>query len=318
MDRLEAMRIFIAVLDSGSLAAAARGLGRSPALVTRAVAQMETMAGGRLLERTTRRFAVTELGTHHAAIYRRMLGELSQLDTGQLTPQITGSVVVTAPELFGRMKVLPVVESFLSAYPRTQVRLLLVNRLVDLIGEGVDVAIRIADLPDTSMHAIKVGEVRRLTCAAPHYLSKHGSPTHPKDLQNHWCLGLNDVGVHELWPYREHGPNGRVRSVRVTCRLALNHAGASIEASERSMGLVRPLSYQVEQQLKHKSLVTVLEEYELDPVPAQIVFQSRRHQSPAVQTFIDHAVPLLRRELRSHLSRDPEVPSEQADNGLPE
>lgn len=300
MDRLQAMSIFIAVVESGSLAAAARKLGCSPASVTRAVASLEATAGERLIERTTRRFAVTEAGVRHLAAYRLVLDELAHLQAQSRDADIGGSVVITAPELFGRLQVMSVVESFLASHPRTRARVLLLNRVVDLVGEGIDVAVRLADLPDSSMTAIRVGEVRRLTCAAPAYLAKRILPTHPSDLQDHWCIGLNEAGAQELWRYCEVGAARRVRSVRVDCRLALNSAGAAIEAAECGMGIVRPLSYQVERQIAEGSLVTLLEQYEPDPIPVHLVFPPRRGDGGAVRAFIDYAVPLLRRALGFH------------------
>lgn len=295
MDRLEAMSIFVAVVDAGSFAAAARKLGCSPASVTRAVAQLEATAGERLLERTTRRFSVTEAGARHVTTYKLMLDELDRLEHPAQDVEIHGSVVITAPELFGRLHVMPVIESFLETYPRAQVRALLLNRMVDIVGEGVDVAVRLADLPDSSMNAVKIGEVRRLICAAPSYLAERAPLEHPSELQNHWCIGLNEAGTQELWRYRENSSTRRIRSVRVTCRLSLNSAAAAIKAAERGMGLVRPLSYQVERQVANGSLVALLQEYELEPVPVHMVFQPHRSAGSAVRAFIDHAAPLLRR-----------------------
>lgn len=300
MDRLEAMSIIVAIVDTGSLAAAARKLGYSPASVTRAVARLEAAAGERLLARTTRRFAVTEAGARHVATYRLILAELAHLEARSRDTAISGGVVVTAPELFGRLRVMPVVESFLAAYPHTQVRLLLLNRVVDLVGEGVDVAVRLADLPDSSMTAVRIGEVRRLTCAAPAYLAERPPPKHPSELIDHWCIGLNEAGAQELWRYRESAATRRARSVRVTCRLALNGAAAAIEAAERGMGIVRPLSYQVERQIADGSLVPLLQDHEPEPIPVHLVFQPRWGQprwggGGAVRAFIDHATPLLRR-----------------------
>ncbi|PRD49924.1 LysR family transcriptional regulator [Phyllobacterium myrsinacearum] len=297
MDRLEAMSIFVAVVEAGSLAGAARKLGLSPASVTRAVTQLETTAGERLLERTTRRFAITEAGERHVSTYRLMLEELAHLETRTQDMDISGSVVITAPELFGRMKVMPVIESFLTTHPRIQVRVLLLNRLVDLVGEGVDIAVRLADLPDSSMRAIRIGEVRRLTCAAPSYLTERTVPTRPTDLANHWCIGLNEAGAQELWPYRESASAHRVRSVRVSCRIALNSAGAAIDAAERGMGIVRPLSYQVERQIAEGTLIALLPEYEPDPIPVHLVFQPRRFEGGALRAFIDFAVPILRKSV---------------------
>jgi len=297
MDRLEAMSIFIATVDAGSLAGAARKLGLSPASVTRAVTQLEIMAGERLLERTTRRFAVTEAGERHLSTYRLMLEGLAYLDARPQNMDIGGSVVITAPELFGRAKVMPVIEGFLATHPRMQFRVLLLNRLVDLVSEGVDIAIRIADLPDSSMRAIRIGEVRRLTCAAPSYLAERAMPSHPSDLADHWCIGLNEAGAQELWPYRESATAGRVRSLRVTCRLAMNSAAAAIDAAERGMGIVRPLSYQVERQIADGTLVAILPEYEPDPIPVHLIFQPRRFEGGALRAFIDFAVPILRKSV---------------------
>lgn len=293
MDRLEAISIFVAVIDSGSLAAASRKLGRSPASVTRAVAQLEERAGERLLIRTTRRFAVTEAGHRHSLIYRKVLDDLSGLDAPASTT-ITGTIVVTAPEMFGRIKVLPVIQSFLSAHPGINLRLLLLNRMVDLVGEGVDIAIRLATLPDSSMTTVKVGAVRRLTCASPGYLAQHTPPDRPADLQDHWCIGLNEAGVQELWQYHDSAATYRARSVRVTCRLATNSAAAAIEAAENGAGIVRLLSYQVERQLADGSLVRLLKDYEPTPVPVHLVFRPGSGYHRAVRAFIDHAVPRLR------------------------
>lgn len=294
MDRLEAMSIFLAVVETGSLAATSRKLGLSPASVTRAVAQLEKSAGVRLIERTTRRFAVTEAGTRHVETYRRMLDELAQLEPRSQEAHVSGTVVITAPELFGRMKVMPVIESFLALHPETQARLLLLNRMVDLVGEGVDVAIRLADLPDSSMTAIKVGEVRRLTCASPAYVARNPPPINPGDLEFHSCIGLNEAGSQELWRYRAGAGGRRTRSVRVRCRLTLNSAGAAIDAAERGLGIVRPLSYQVERQIAEGTLVRLLEEYEPTSIPVHLVFQPRPLRGGVLRAFIDYAVPLFR------------------------
>ena len=298
MDRFEAMSIFVAVADGGSLAAAARKLGRSPASVTRAVASLEATAGEQLIERSTRRLALSEAGFRHLATYRRVLGDLAELHAPSPDAAVRGSVVITAPELFGRMRVMPVVESFLAAHREAQVRLLLLNRVVDLVGEGVDVAVRLAHLPDSAMTAVRLGAVRRLTCAAPAYLAEHGSPVRPLDLADHRCIGLNDAGTQALWRYREAGPGRRVRSVRVNCRLALNGAGAAIDAAERGLGIVRPLSYQVERQIADGILVALLEPYEPEEIPVHLVFRPRRADGSAVRAFIDHATPLLRRQFK--------------------
>ena len=299
MDRLEAMSIFLAVIDEGSLAAAARRLGCSPASVTRAIARLESISGERLLERTTRRFFVSEAGVRHAASYRVILAEFAQLEARSRDAVVSGSVVITAPELFGRLNVMPVVENFLATYPQAEVRALFLNRMVDLVAEGVDVAIRLATLPDSSLTAIKVGEVRRFTCAAPRYLAGHPRPEQPTDLMNHRCIGLNDAGTQELWPYREHPPGHRIRSVRVACQLTTNSAGSAIEAAVRGLGIIRPLLYQVEKQITQGSLVPLLNRYEPAPIPVSLVFRPQGGtNSAAFRAFIDHAVPQLRELFR--------------------
>lgn len=301
MDRLDAMSMFLEIVDEGSLAAAARKLGRSPASVTRAVAQLEALAGERLLERTARHFSVNEAGMRHATIYRRILGELDQLTPIPSTPVISGKTVITAPELFGRLKVMPIVEGFLNDYPQTEVQSLFINRVIDIVGEGIDIAIRLAQLPDSSLTSIKVGGLRRLTCASPNYIAAAGTPEQPSDLQKHFCIGINGEGTQELWPYLERPLGNRVKSVRVNCRLVTNSAGAAIDAAERGLGIVRALSYQVETQLKHASLVPILEAYEPSVVPVSLVFRQESVRSNrSARKFIDFAVPQLRECLKDH------------------
>lgn len=309
MDRLDAMALFVAVADRGSLAAAARQHGCSPASVTRAVARLETEAGQQLLVRSARRFAVTDAGAHHLLVYRMMLAEFAQLKEGHQSNDIQGDLVITAPELFGSLKVMPIVEDFLERYPGVRVRMLLLNRLVDLVSEGVDMAIRLAHLPDSALKAIKLGEVSRLTCAAPAYLANHPAPDTPADLISHLCIGLNESGGQELWRYRENRGQRKVRSVRVSCRLALNNAAAAIAAAQRGHGVVRALSYQVERHIAEGTLIPLLQPYETDPLPVHLVFQSGQFEGGAVRAFINFAVPLL----RSGSSAEPTPSSMQAD-----
>lgn len=297
MDRIEAMSMFVAAVDAGSLAAAARKLGCSPASVTRAVAQLEATSGERLLERSTRQLFVTDAGSRHVGSYRMILNELAHLEKRSEDVEISGNVVITAPELFGRIHVMPVVEGFLKLYPRTQVRLLLLNRMVDLLGEGVDVAIRLANLPDSSFIASKLGQVRKLICAAPSYIEANGSPRHPTEIVNYSCIGLNAEGAQELWQYRDPGTN-RLHSVRVACRLTLNSAAAAIDAAERGLGLVRTMSYQVESRILNGSLTVLLTDYEMEPVPVHMVFPSRKGSQSATKAFIEYARPLLAEAIR--------------------
>ncbi|ANG98745.1 hypothetical protein A8A54_19275 [Brucella pseudogrignonensis] len=298
MDRVDAMAIFVAVVETGSFAAAARKLGCSAASVTRAVAQLEDAAGTRLIERSTRHLRVSEAGERHAATYRRVIEELASVDGAPGRGEVSGTLVVTAPELFGRMHVLPLVESFLAQHSGARVRLLLQNRMVDLIGEGVDVGVRLAHLPDSSLTAVRLGEVRKVFCAAPSYLAQHGSPVHPRDLVDHACIGLNDQGQHELWQYREDGVMRPTRSVKVNCQLSLNSAAAGIEAARRGLGIIHPISYQVQDQLSAGGLKVVLDDFTQAPMPVHLVFPARPRPNVLARAFVDHAKPLLRSVLR--------------------
>lgn len=298
MDRLNAMALFVAAVEEGSLASAARRHGRSPAAVTRAVALLERDAGEPLLLRSTRRLNLTAAGDRHVAVWRDVLTKLREIEPESSTGPLHGGIVLTAPELFGRSKVMPVVETFLRNHPQVAARVLMVNRVVDLIGEGVDIAVRLAPLPDSTMTAIKVGEVRTLVCASPDYLARAGSPATPRDLDRHDCIGLNAEGDGELWAFGlGRGQGTRVRSVRVRTRLSINNVAAAIDAALRGHGVIRARSYQVVEDLAAGRLVRLLPDFEPPPTPAHLVFHPDRAQKGVVRAFIEHAVPTLKREL---------------------
>jgi DNA-binding transcriptional LysR family regulator len=299
MDRLDAMALFVTAVDEGSLAAAARRHGRSPATVTRAVALLEELAGETLLLRSTRRLSLTSAGDRHVAIWRGVLAKLGEIAPSGLVGPLQGSIVLTAPELFGRLKVMPILEAFLCQQPRVSARVLLLNRLVDLVGEGVDLAVRLAPLPESTMTAIRLGEVRTLVCASPEYLARAGTPESPRARDYHECIGLNAEGDGELWQFALTNEKvARLRSVRVPTRLSLNNAGAAIDASLRGYGLVRAKAYQVADDVAAGRLVHVLEAFEPPAQPAHLVFHPDRGKDGPLRAFIDHAVPALRSELR--------------------
>lgn len=304
MDRLDAMALFVTAVDEGSLAAAARRQGRSPATVTRAVALLEGLAGETLLLRSTRRLSLTSAGDRYVAIWRGVLAQLGEIEPSTSAAPLGGSIVLTAPELFGRLKVMPVLESFLRQESLVAARVLLVNRLVDLVGEGVDLAIRLAPLPDSTMTAIKLGEVRMLVCASPAYLARASAPANPQELSRHDCIGLNAEGDGELWSFGSEKEKGaRVRSVRVPTRLSLNNAAAAIDAALRGHGLIRARSYQVAEDVAAGRLVHVLAAFEPPPEPAHLVFHPDRGKRGPVRAFVDHAVPALRSEFRRIASK---------------
>ena len=299
MDRLDAMEIFVAAIGGGSLAAAAHRLGRSPATVTRGIALLEQQAGDRLLHRTTRTLKLTGLGLRQLDVFRTLLAELASLMPHPSSDRlVAGMLLVTAPELFGRLKAMPLIETFLSAHPAASVRVLLLNRVIDLGKEGVDVAIRLGSLPDSRLTAVRLGEVRRLICAAPAYLERRGRPAHPSELDMHECIGHNEAGDRQLWPFRLPGRSrDRARSFPIRSRLTLNSAGAVRDAAMRGHGVCRLFSHQVADLLADRILEPLLTKFEPAPVPASLVFQTRPRRDGIVRAFVDHMGPLLRAEL---------------------
>lgn len=298
MDRLDAIALFVAAVEQGSLAAAARRHGRSPAAVTRAVALLERRAGETLLLRSTRKLSLTAAGERYLAIWRDVLSKLSEVEPDTSGAPLQGAIVVTAPELFGRLKVMPLVETFLDRHPRVSARVLMVNRIVNLIGEGVDLAVRLAPLPDSTLTAIKVGQVRTLFCASPGYLADRGSPMTLRDLDHHDCIGLNGEGDAELWPFSVTAERGsRARSVRVHTRLSINNAAAAVDAALRGHGIICARSYQVAEPIAAGRLVLLLPDLEPPAIPAHIVFPPDRAKSGVLRAFVEHMAPALKREL---------------------
>lgn len=298
MDRLDAMAIFLAVVDQGSLAAAARALGRSPATVTRAIAMLEGRLGERLLHRNARTLRLTAGGERQAAIWRSVLAELAQAERNPEAGRLEGTIGITAPELFGRLKVMPVLEAFLAGHPAVRARLLLLNRVVNLVDEGVDVAVRLAPLPESGIIAVRLGEVRKLTCAAPSYLERCGAPEQPAALARHICIGAEEGGGRELWRFTDRSA-GRARTVPVALepRIVLNSAGTAVDTALRGSGICRVLSYQVVDHLAAGRLVALLPGFEPEPTPVHLVFHPVPRRHAALRAFIDHATPLLRAEL---------------------
>lgn len=298
MDRLDAMSLFVAAVEGGSLAAAARRHGRSPAAVTRAVALMEANAGETLLLRSTRKLSLTPAGERHLAVWRDVLAKLGDLMPVDSDTPLQGRIVLTAPELFGRIAVLPHLETFLQDYPMVSARVLLVNRLVNLVGEGVDLAVRLAPLSDSALNAIRIGEVRTLLCASPAYAESAGPLTTPADLAHHACIGLDVEAAGELWSFASPTGTARQRrSVRVKPRLSINNAASAIEASLRGLGVIQARSYQVAGAIAAGGLRRLMPEWEEPPVPAHLLFPPERAAKGAVRALIDLLVPALRRLL---------------------
>lgn len=296
MDRLDAMAVFVAVVETGSLAAAGRKLGHSPATVTRAVAMLEERLGERLLHRSTRALRLTERGERQAALYRGILSELAEADgTDVAGDRITGRITLTAPELFGRSILMPVVESFLDEHPDIGLRMLLLNRVVSLVEEGVDAAVRLATLPVSGLIAVRLGEMRRLVCAAPHYLARAGLPQTPSDLGHHRCIGTEDGAEREQWHFIDRSSTRERRlSTAIRPRIALNGAGAAIDAALRGHGICRVMAYQVTEHIEAGRLTTLLREFEPEPLPIHLLFHPIPRRNRALRAFVDHSTPRLR------------------------
>ena len=295
-DRFDALTIFVAVAERQSFAEAARQLSRSPASVTRAVAALEERLQTRLFNRTTRSVALTDAGVRYLDSCRRLLATYDEIEAVNLAERVEprGWINVTAPAMFGRLHVLPLVRSFLGDYPQVDVRLLLLDRVVSLVDEGLDLGVRIGQLPDSSLLAIRVGQVRRIVCAAPQYLARHGVPATPRDLGGHSLVACTAVTpIPDRWSF--HRPSG-VTSVTVAPRLVVNTTEAAVDAALDDLGLTCVLSYQAEPHAAAGRLQTVLVEYEPPPVPIHIVHPEGRHLSPKVRLFLDHVAERLRRK----------------------
>jgi DNA-binding transcriptional LysR family regulator len=294
MDRLETVEIFVAVAEAGSFIGAARQLGRSPAAITRAVAALEDRLGIRLFNRTTRAVALTDAGARTLDRARRALIEFTELDLSasgeQQVPQ--GLLTVTASEMFGRLHMLPIVQGFMGDFPEVDVSLLLLNRIVSYIDEGIDLGLRIAHLPDSSLQAILVGQVHRICCASPGYLAAHGTPVRIQDLAKHAIIATTGVRpVVDRWSF-ERG--GSTVSVSIQPRLAVNSVQAALDTAIAGGGIVRLLSYQSAIPEAAGDLVRVLEDEPQPPIPIHIVHPAGRHLALKARLFIDRAVGTLR------------------------
>jgi DNA-binding transcriptional LysR family regulator len=296
VDRLDTWTIFTAVAEQSSFTKAARRLGRSPAAVTRAVAELEKRLSTRLLNRTTRSVSLTDDGARYLDQCRRVLADVAELDAAATGTQQEprGSLTVTAPVIFGRMHVLPIVEKFLMEYPAVDAKLLLLDRSVSLVEEGIDVSVRIGHLPDSSLRAIRAGEVRRGVYASPAYLRRRGVPKDPRQLADHACVAFTAITpTPDRWTfYREKGSF----AVAVKPRLVVNTGEAAIDAAANGIGLTCVLSYQVTQHIAAGTLRRVLAEYEPPPLPVHVMHPAGGHLSPKVRLFIDAAVDGLRRK----------------------
>lgn len=299
MDRLQAMAAFVAVVDNGGFASAARRLGLSPAVVTRAVGELEQRLGLRLLTRTTRIVRVTEAGARFAADCRRILAELdtAEADAAGVNAEPRGTLVLTAPVMFGQIHVMPIVASYLERFPAVDARCLFVDHVVNIVEEGIDVAVRIGELPDSALQAVKVGQVRRVVVASPAYLAARGTPGRPRDLQDHAVVAATGVTPSPEWHFEE---GGHVLGQRVQPRLRTTTNESAIAAALAGLGITRLLSYQVAGHVRSGELQVLLADHEPAPLPVHVVHYQGRRPTAKVRSFIDLAVERLRADPALH------------------
>jgi DNA-binding transcriptional LysR family regulator len=296
MDRFAAMSTLLAVVEAGSLSAGARRLGMPLATVSRRMADLEAHLGIRLFHRTSRKIALTEAGSAFALACRRILDDLALAERAASGEYVApkGELIVTAPVVFGRLHVLPVLVGFLRAFPEIDVRLILADRVIDLFDDQVDVAVRIAALPDSSLVATGVGTIRRIVCASPAYLAERGTPKRPGELVGHDCITFAGLTPANLWTFQD-GP--AEEQVPVRSRLVVTTAEAAVDAALAGLGLTRVLSYQAEEAVRAGRLAMVLEAFEPPPSPVHLVHRGGRILPLKLRAFLDFATPRLRRAL---------------------
>ena len=292
------MGVFLAAVEGGSLSAAGRALGMPLATVSRKLSDLEGHLGARLLNRSTRRLTLTDAGRDYLAACKRILedvGEAERAVAGEYS-EPRGELVITAPIVFGRMHVLPVIAGFLAAFPEVDVRLSQGDRIVHLLDEHVDLAVRIGELPDSRLTATRVGHTRRVVCASPGYVAVHGAPASPRELAAHRCIAFDAMMSAEAWRFREDGVE---INVPVRPRLQVNTAEAAIDAAIAGVGVTRVLCYQIERLQRSGELQTLLGDFEPPAVPISLVHAGQRRLPLKLRAFLDYATPRLRERLAS-------------------
>ena len=299
IDRIDAMKVFVVALEEGSLAGAGRKLGRSPAAVSRAIAFLEAHVGAELLHRTTRSIRLSEAGERYAAACRRVLAELDEADNvaGGERAAPRGTLTLSAPVISGEMVLRPILDAFLDAYPTVSARLMLVDRAVNLIDEGVDAALRIGELADSSMVATRIGEVRRVVVAAPRYLKQNPRIEEPGDLAKHQIITM--AHLPNSWTFPPLAGSSAPRSVQLTPRLVTNSIRGAVASAAGGRGVALFFSYQVSEQVQNGELEIVLAGHEPAALPVHVITPQGRLSVPKVRAFLDFAVP----QLRSHFAR---------------
>lgn len=286
------LELFVAVAEAGSFAGGARATGLSPPSVTRGVNDLEERLGARLFLRTTRVVRLTDVGRDYLEEVRGILSDLRAADdlASGTAARPTGHLRVTAPVEFGHIHIAPILADFLDAYPAVSADLLTVDRIVNLVEEGIDVALRIGDLPPSGLTAVRVGHVRRVICATLGYLKEHGVPQTPADLAHHRIIAISSAAPITEWRFgKEHS-----EIVRLKPRLFVSNVGAALELARRGWGITRALSYQVDRDLQDGSLLTLLDPFEAERLPVHLVHHEGRRVTAKLRRFLDFARDRLR------------------------
>jgi DNA-binding transcriptional LysR family regulator len=294
MDRFDAMTVLLTVVDRGGFSAAGRALRMPVTTVSRRVTDLEDRLGAKLFVRTTRQVSLTEAGVAYVAAARRILADLEEAEKNAAGEYVEprGELVITAPIFFGRRHVMPVVEEFLEHHPEITVRLVLLDRNVPLVEDHVDMAVRIGPLPDSSMIATRVGQLRTVVCASPRFLEAHGVPETPESLRTLPCITFDAPFSASRWRFQSKD-HDQVE-VPVYTRLSVNMAEAALDAAIRDVGVARLLQYQVADAVQAGRLVPILESWEVPPTPVHLVHAARGRLPLKMRLFLDLAAPRLR------------------------
>lgn len=294
MDKLREMEVFVAIVDQGSFTAASEKLNLSAAAVSRAVHSLEARLGAHLLARTTRSVRATDAGMAYLETCRQVLDAITDVESNLAADpdNPVGTLTISAPVLFGQRFIAPLVNAYALRYPEVSVNAVYLDRPTRLLEEGVDVAIRIGHLGDSSAFAVKLGAVRRQTFASPAYLSERGEPTHPRDLLAHDCVSFTGVSQPHEWLFYE---NALRLPVRIQPRMVVNLAPAAISAAMQGVGITQLLSYQAAPEVSAGDLAPILRGYEPDSTPVSLLHMERRGKSGKIRSFVEFVTETLRK-----------------------
>ncbi|RAZ88834.1 LysR family transcriptional regulator [Mesorhizobium hawassense] len=303
MDRLEAMSILVASAEAGSFSAAGRQLGVPLPTISRRVADLERHLNTQLLVRSTRKLSLTEAGLAYVAACKRILEQVDEAES-QAAGEYTvprGTLAMTAPIVFGRLHVVPVVNEFLARFAQINVQLTLSDHTINIVDEHIDLAVRVGALPDSTLVATKVGEIRRVVCGSPGYFAAHGVPKTPDDLADHMCVTFTALASGMTWIFNPRSK--ATKGVRPYCRLRINTAESAIDAAIAGVGVTNVLSYQVARAVAAGKLRLVLQDYEPDPIPVHLVHAGQAILPLKLRRFTEFAASRLRKSLAADLAK---------------